>query len=296
MNIISVDVGWKEKSRRNAVAIARPQKQIDFLASGLGDSDLVNLMQERAEPGSLVLLDVPIEGCENLCEPRRPVENVLQRYISLYPASMAGVRGTQLKKKLLQAIPESIRAGVIIQEIYPHAVYKFLWVAKQKGKLGSIQSGVWQRVLDENFTPSVSPPKYKGNVTHDESLKGMRELYNFLTEQLRLGFSQPLGFPNDSFSRSRLELLADEYDACLGATLGLYCVTYNPYVWAVGDQSRGEILLLADVWLKEQLERDGIKIRRLYRRGYNKGGEVQQKTWFERYPSNVCLLSGYGER
>lgn len=89
-------------------------------------------------------------------------------------------------------------------------------MAKQKGKLGSIQSGVWQRVLDENLTPSLSPPKYKGNVTHDERLTGMRELYNFLTEQLRLSFSQPLDFPNDSFSRSRLELLADEYDACLG--------------------------------------------------------------------------------
>lgn len=103
MNIISVDVGWKERTRRNSVAIATLQKQIDFLANGLGDSDLTNLMREWTEAKSLVLLDVPIKGCDNLREPRRPVESVLQHYVSLYPASVAGVRGTQLKKKLLQA-------------------------------------------------------------------------------------------------------------------------------------------------------------------------------------------------
>lgn len=158
-----------------------------------------------------------------------------------------------------------MRASIVIQEIYPHAAYKFLWVAKQRGKLNSVRLGRWKKVLDESFTPSVSPPKYKGNVTYEKRLAGMQELYWFLTEHLRLSFSQPLDFPNDSFSRSHQELLADEYDACLGAVVGLYCVTHNPYVWIAGDQSRGEILLLADMWLKEQLEKGGIKMRRLYR-------------------------------
>ena len=141
MNIISVDVGWREKTKRNAVAIAKPRKQIYFVASGLGDSDLVSLVRDYAEPESLVLLDVPIEGCENLREPRRPVESVLQHYVSLYPASMAGMRGVKLKKKLLQAMPEGIRTSVVIQEIYPHAVYKFLWVATAEGQAGKCSVG-----------------------------------------------------------------------------------------------------------------------------------------------------------
>lgn len=266
MNIIGIDIGWKETTKRNAVAIAAPPKEIDFLASGLGDSDLISLVRDYAVPRSLVLLDVPIEGCLNLCESheyRRPIENVLQHYISLYPASMAGLRGIKLKRKLLQAIPGSIRTSVIAQEIYPHAVYKFLWVAKQKGKLESVRLGRWERLLDRDFMPSVSPPKYKGNITHEKRLTGMRELYNFLTEHLELNFSQPLDLPNNSFSRSHLELLADKYDACLGAVVGLYCVTHSPYAWIAGDQFRGEILLLSDRWLKEQLEKDGINMRHL---------------------------------
>ena len=91
----------------------------------------------------------------------------------------------------------------------------------------------------------------------------MRELYNFLTEHLELSFLKPLGFPNNSFSRSHLELLADEFDACLGVVVGLYHVTHSPDAWVAGDQSGGEILLLADRWLKEQLEKDGVKMRRL---------------------------------
>ena len=264
MNIISADVGWREKTKRNTVAMAKPRKQIYFVASGLGDSGLVSLVRDHAEPGSLVLLDVPIEGCENLREPRRPVESVLQHYVSLYPASMAGMRGIKLKKKLLQAMPEGIRTSVVIQEIYPHAVYKFLWVAKQKGKLESVRLGGWEKLLDEGFTPSVGPPKYKGNITHDKRLAGMRELYNLLTEHLGLSFLKPISLPDHSFSRSHLELLADELDACLGAVVGLYCVTHSPYVWVASDQSGGGILLLADRWLKEQLEKDGVKMGHLW--------------------------------
>jgi predicted RNase H-like nuclease len=262
VSIISVDVGWSERTKRNAVAIARPGRQVYLVASGLTDSDLISLVRDYAEPKSLILLDVPIEGCENLSEPRRPVESVLQHYVSLYPASMAGVRGIGLKQALLQAIPASIRTSVVIREIYPHAIYKFLWVARQKGKLESVHSGVWERLLDEGFIPSVSPPKYKGTIERDRRLAGMRELYHFLTEHLRLNL--PLGFLNETFSRSRLELLADEFDACLGAMVGLYWADHSPYVWVAGDQSRGEILLLADIWLKEQLEKDGIDMRRLW--------------------------------
>jgi hypothetical protein len=260
VNIISADVGWKETTKRNAVAIARPPGKICFIDSGLGNRDLISLVQEYAEPESRILLDVPIEGCENRREPFRPVESALQHYISLYPAKMADKRGIELKQTLLQAMPEGIRESIIIQEIYPHAIYKFLWVARRRGQLERVRSGVWERLLDGGFTPRVSPPRYKGSIARDKRLTGMQELHNLLTEHLGLSFSQPIGPPGDTLSRSRLDLLADELDACLGAVVGLGHVAHSPYAWVAGDQSRGEILLLADIWLKEQLEKEGVKM------------------------------------
>ena len=259
MRVISVDVGWKRGTKRNAVAIATPPRQIEFLASGLRDDDLIELVRKWAGHESLVLLDVPIEGCENLREPRRPLEKVLQHYMSLYPSSRAGLRGVELKQSFLHTLPESI----IVQEIYPHAVYKFLWVAKQKDKLGIVQSRRWEEILDESFTPRNTPPKYKDKVGHAQRLEGMRELYYLLARDLGLHFAYKLGFPEGHLGRSRLDLLADEYDACLGAVVGLHSATNNPYAWVAGDRLQGELLLLADRWLKEQLEMRGIGTRRL---------------------------------
>ena len=102
MNIISCDVGWKRETKRNAIAVVTGSGQVDFLTSGLDDDHLVSLVREWVEPQSLVLLDVPIEGCEKLEGPRRPIENALQHYVSLYPTSRAGKRGKQLKEKLLR--------------------------------------------------------------------------------------------------------------------------------------------------------------------------------------------------
>ena len=265
MNIISCDVGWKRETKRNAIAVVTDSGKVSFLKSGLDDDYLVTLACKWAEPQSLILLDVPIEGCEKLEGPRRPIENALQHYISLYPASRAGKRGKQLKEKLFQKIPAKSRESIIIKEIYPHAVYKFLWVVEQKGKLVEIRRPREQQsILDNQFTPSVSPPKYKGSkVKYDERLMGMWKLYNFLTQHLDLDFSQSLESPNNSFSATGLEVLADQYDACLGAVVGLYCVTGNSYSWIAGDECQGEMLLLADIWLKKQLEEYGISIKRL---------------------------------
>lgn len=273
MNIISCDVGWKRDTKRNAVAIATDSRQISFIKSGLDDNHLVALVCEWVRPQSLILLDVPIEGCDKLEGPRRSIENALQHYIALYPASMAGTgkrgeqRGKQLRKILLNAMPTQARESVIIEEIYPYAVYKFLWVAKQEGKLAKVRFGKWQGILDKNFTPSKSPPKYKGRkkgFNKPTRLAGIQELYTFLTRHLDLGLSQSVESPDNSYTISGLELLADQYDACLGAIVGLYCVSGNPYAWIAGNERQGKMLLLADIWLKERLEEYGITMRHLY--------------------------------
>jgi predicted RNase H-like nuclease len=265
MNIISCDVGWKSNTKRNAIAIVTDRGKVSFLKSGLDDDYLVTLICKWAESQSLILLDVPIEGCEKLEGPRRPIENALQHYISLYPASSAGNRGKQLEEKLFQKLPVKSKGNIIVKEIYPHAIYKFLWFVERKGKLAEVRRQREQIILDNQFTPSISPPKYKGRkIEYERRLIGMWELYNFLTQRLGLDFSQSLEPPADSFSATMLEVLADQYDACLGAVVGLYCVAGNSYAWIAGDEHQGEMLLLADVWLKKQLEEYGISMKRLH--------------------------------
>ena len=150
MKIISVDVGWQQATRRNAVAVASPAGEVIFLARCLGDNELIELAAQHTEPSSIILLDVPIEGCENLSGHWRPVEKALQHHISLYPTSQTKDKETnmwrvsQLKRALHEAIPNDRSSSVAIHEIYPHAVYKFLWFAKHKGKLARVRHGEWQ--------------------------------------------------------------------------------------------------------------------------------------------------------
>lgn len=259
MKVISADVGWKPNTRRNAVVVATPPGRIDFLDKGLGDVELDKVVREWIEPQSLVLLDVPIEGCDNLPGHWRPVEKSLQHYIPLYPPSKAKGRGSELKQELLQVVPENVRSSVNVQEIYPYAVYKFLWVARQKGKLESVKLGRWERILDDGFR-QTSPPKYKGRVQRDQRLSEIQGLRNLLTGCPGSGFAQQLDFPDRSLRASELELLSDEYDACLGAVVGLLYVNSNPYARVIGDKVQGEILLLTDAWLKSKLESSGLSV------------------------------------
>ncbi|MFP4641986.1 MAG: hypothetical protein ACLFPU_07405 [Dehalococcoidia bacterium] len=257
VKVISIDPGWRETSKRNAVVVATPSGRIDYVASGLSDEGLKSLVKERAEPRSFILLDVPVERCD-ISGHWRPVEKALQHYLSLYPISMAGKRGPELKRSLLEALPSTLRSGVSVQEIYPHAVYKFLWAAKQKGKLESVTQGIWERILDESFRREY-PPRYKGQFTRDQRLCGLRRLYDFLTG-LGLDFTERLACPGDELSGRVMDRLSDEYDACLGAVAGLYYSNGNPYARVVGEREQGDILLLADVWLAGELRKRGMNV------------------------------------
>ena len=90
----------------------------------------------------------------------------------------------------------------------------------------------------------------------------MQELYTLLTRHLDFRFSKPFDPPNSSLGCSRLEILADQYDACLGAVVGLYRAAGNPYAWLAGNPSQGEMLLLTDIWLNRELESQGIALKR----------------------------------
>jgi len=208
-------------------------------------------------------LDVPIEGCTNLKEPRRPLENALQHYISLYPAVRSAHRGEDLKNSIMKAVRQ--RRTVIVKEIYPHAVYKFLWTAKRVGRLTEVTRGRRSSsFLDSStFTPTEVPPGYKGRRKRDERIRGLRHLRNILVGEIGLKFAYPLPSPRACSTVAETDTLADLYDACLGAIAGWYCAAGNHYAWVAGDERQGEMLLLADKWLKNELQHRGIALQRL---------------------------------
>lgn len=262
-NIISCDVGWgPETTRNNAIAVAGHDWRVEFVMRGLTRGELVDIVQQKAQPRSVILLDVPIEGCRYLTKrkPRRCIEEVLQHYISLYPARKAGREGEQLRASLLDGMGDDLKRRVVVEEIYPHAIYKFLWCAYKSGNLEDILRGRWQSVLDGRFGPSWIPPKYKRG-KKEQRLEGIRILHRFLTRQLRLEFSDPSDPPTPEQTHSELDALGDQYDACLGAVAGLLAVRKNPFAWIAGNHEEGEMLLLADQWLKARLEERGVNMR-----------------------------------
>ncbi len=261
MMIISCDVAWNPNKSRNAIAVTTDQGEVKCLAQRLDDAHLVDLVCKWSSGSrTLVLLDVPIEGCRNLAGPRRPIENALQHYISLYPASRSANRGEKLKKTIMAAVRQ--RETVTVKEIYPHAVYKFLWAAREKGKLPEVnRARRCSALLDGSFTPTRVPPGYKGRQSRDARLRGLRSLRNVLIRELGLKFTHSLEGPRLCSTPTEMETLTDLYDACLGAVAGWYCAIGNPYAWLAGDEKQGEMLLLSDLWLKTQLESRGLQLR-----------------------------------
>ena len=263
MMIISCDVAWNPQKSRNAMAVVTDSGEVRFLAQRLDDAHLMDQVCKWASGSrALVLLDVPIEGCRKLTGPRRPLENALQHYMALYPAARSANRGEELKKAIMTGFRH--RGSVLVKEIYPHAVYKFLWAVKQSGRLSEVTRGRrCTTLLDGAFTPTQVPPGYKGHKVREERIKGLRYLRNILIRELGLKFTYPLGSPRACSTVVETETLADMYDACLGAVAGWYCVAGNPYAWVAGDEKQGEMLLLADAWLKKQLESRGVDLQRL---------------------------------
>lgn len=262
--IISCDVAWSPHKSRNAVAVVTERGDVECLARRLDDSQMLDTVCSCVtESDNLVLLDIPIEGCKNLAGPRRPIENALQHYISLYPASRSGRRGKDLEDAIMAAV--KYKGTVTVKEIYPHAVYKFIWAAKQSKRFKDVtQARQSSTILDGRFIPSWVPPKYKGRkLAREDRLDGLRYLRNTITTDFGLRFKESLEGPSVSDTIAGMETLADLYDACLGAAVGRYCAIGNPYAWVAGNERQGEMLLLADNWLKIQLESYGIVLRRL---------------------------------
>ena len=249
MNIISVDLPWKEGKRgRRALAVADLDRNIKIMSAS-DDDEMLALARDNAEPESIVLLDIPIEGGE---QKFRPVDRALARQgIWIQPSSNAGNRGKRLKELLEN------KKRITVQEIYPYAVYKFLAYLKDRKLLGRLKPDKFDTLLDDSFR-GFRPRKYKRERKKEERLKNMEYLYSLLMDT-GLNFRIPLHYPDAS---ANLGPLSDEYDACLGAIVGVYLAGKSSYACIAGDSSSGNILLLADRWLAGELGKE-VKIDNL---------------------------------
>ena len=252
--IISIDLPWKEdKKGRRVLAVADLDRNIKIMSAN-DDDELLGLVRDAAEPQSLVLLDVPIDGCDNLGGKHfRPVDKALARKgISILPTSKAKDRGKRLKEQIQN---QGMKQGekVIVQEIYPYAIYKFLAYLKKRKLLQRLNSDRFDTLLDEGFR-TYWPPKYKREKKREKRLENMSYLYSLLTDRdIGLNFRIPLNYPDAS---SNLSQLSDEYDASLGAIGGIYFANNSSYACVAGDSNSGNMLLLADRWLFERLDRE----------------------------------------
>ncbi len=258
MNIISVDLPWNPNNRgRRALAIADLDGNIKVMPAN-DDDEMLRLITENIEQESCVLLDIPIEGCEELLkkgEYFRPADKALLcQGISIQPTLNKDVnknkykdRGKWLKKRI-QSINQGKR--IIVQEIYPYAIYKFLAYLKDRKLLQHLDSDRFDALLDDGFR-TYWPPKYKREKNREKRLENMGYLYSLLTDtDIGLNFGIPLHYPDAS---SNLGQLSDEYDACLGAIVGIYFANNSNYACIAGDSKSGNLLILADQWLAERL-------------------------------------------
>ena len=253
--IISIDLPWKEdKKGRRVLAVADLDRNIKIMSAN-DDDELLGLVRDVAEPQSLVLLDVPIDGCDNLGGKHfRPVDKAIaHQTLPALPASRAGGRGKRLKELL-----EKNKKGLKVYEIYPYAIYKFLAYLKKRKLLQRLNSDRFDTLLDEGFR-TYWPPKYKREKKREKRLENMSYLYSLLTDRdIGLNFRIPLNYPDAS---SNLSQLSDEYDASLGAIVGIYFANNSSYACIVGDSQSGNMLLLADQWLQAQLRKE-VKIKK----------------------------------
>lgn len=260
MNIISIDLPWNpNKKEHRALAIADLDRNVKIMLAN-DDNELLELVRDNTEPQSLVLLDVPIDGCDNLSGKHfRPVDRAISKQtLPTLPASKAGSRGKKLKELL-----EEDKKRFKVYETYPYAVYKFLAYLKSRNLLQCLSLDKFDTLLDDGFR-AYWPPKYKREKKREKRLENVKYLYSLLTDtDIGLNFRMPLHHPDASYTLNGLSELYDEYDACLGTIVGLYFINNSSYACIAGDSKSGNILILADQWLVERL-RSEIPV---YRRG-----------------------------
>ncbi len=254
--MLAADLNWGEGGRRVAVALCHADGRVRMTAGDRSDATIHAVLgQLSPTAAALALLDVPIEGMAALDGARsRPVDRALASAgIAVLPSALAGQRGPRLRDALLRA-ERSRLARIDVREMYPYAIYRVLAYLDAREALGSLSEGEPHMLLDASFT-HFRPPRYKRRErVHDLRWRGIRYLHDLLTHPaLEIRWE---GLPAPEHARGLAEdHLVDLYEAALGGVLGMLLLRGSSYVAVAGDVARGEMVLLADVWLRERLTR-----------------------------------------
>jgi predicted nuclease with RNAse H fold len=250
--VVSVDLGWKESTRhRTAVAVLSGEGTIRVARLSLsgGAEPFVDQFARHlvglVAPGGLLLLDIPVDGCEGLSRerPHRGFDRRLIRAgIPLLPPYKAAGYGSRLG----QAV-RSLNPAVTVQETYPYAILRVLWALRRAERLGALRA--LEPLTLEEAQWREWPPRYKRARRRDERRKALREIHGLLTHpDLALHFEPPLPAPD----ADPLDGVADCYDACLGLIPG-FLGSDHPWVFRAGDAGGGSMLILADRALRARL-------------------------------------------
>lgn len=252
--VLCLDLGWAPSTRsRTAAALLTPAGRIRVArVQSRDDRELVDRLAGLLDPGALLLLDLPVDGCTRLRPGGpafRPVDRRLARAgIPVLPPVKAGVRGRALKRAIRARVPEAT-----VQETYPFAVLRVLWALYLSGQLGAVRRRGTGPLLDEQVWRRW-PPRYKRAPTASARFRALRQIFRLLTHSdLGLAFDPPLPQPSPRQSATDIARLSDCYDACLGLIPGLLGPGH-PLVTTVSGPRGGSLLLLADSWLRARLQ------------------------------------------
>jgi len=245
---VSVDLPWSRTTKSRTVIAASSQQETVLVSKGLDGEGLQSWIREHASHAGLVLLDVPIDGCDGLCRgvPRRAVDDRLARIgIPILPSYKSGDLGPNLRDALRDARPD-----LSVLEGYPYAVLRALWGISQE---------VGPPVLTaSNYSVNVSPwrtwwhwpPRYKRARTVAQRRHALAQVADLL-RSCGEGYARLVRAPALGTSRE-LAQLSDEYDAVLGLIAADSALQKNPWSWqAQAPGARGSILTIGPPWLRD---------------------------------------------
>lgn len=260
-HVLAADLGWNVANHRVAVALCRPGGRVAIMPGDHSDA-MIHATLDRLPPSAsvLVLLDVPIEGMHHLQgRATRPLDRALAHAgIAALPAAAAGERGPRLRDALLAAHASQLIA-LDVREMYPYAVYRVLAYLESRDLLRTLVAPGERSWLAPHFTTQRSPRYKRREPDAQRRWEAIHYLHALLVHPA-LGLDWA-GLPPPAEVRGRAEdYLVDTYEAALGAVLGAHVLSGSPYALLAGDSQQGEMLLLADAWLRTRLA-DRLPVR-----------------------------------
>jgi hypothetical protein len=244
---ISLDLPWSRATNgRTAVAAASARDGI-VVSDGLDGPSAANWIADHAAPGAVVLLDVPVDGCEGLSQtrPRRAVDDGLARIgIPILPSYKSGDVGPFLREALHRGRPD-----LRVHETYPYAVLRVLWALREETGAVDLRPASYEAHADRWPAWSRWPPRYKRARTRAERCLEMGRVAK-LIRSCGEPYASLVRTPRSGTS-AELARLSDEYDAVLGLLAARALADGSPWSWrAEAADGQGSIVTIGPRWIR----------------------------------------------